>query len=344
MPPVLTAVISDLHLGTRTEADLVRRREVRETLMAELEAVDHVVLLGDTLELRDTRPSEALEAAAPFFEDLGEALSGRRVTLVAGNHDYQLALPWLTRRRAAGARTPLGLEHVSVPAPGDPLARLARCMGETELVLAYPGLWLRADVYATHGHYLDCHNQVATFECLARRATEMLIREPRNGYRAPDDYEAVLEPLYRAIYRVAQSQRARVLARSMKALVRWGEGQAGYRGPRRRPGLRAMAQVVESLTIDAGYVIFGHLHRPGPAGADDRGWRSATGVQLVNCGSWVYEPAYLGATPADSPYWPGTCVVVDDNGPPELRELLHVFTHEQLGGSPGGDISPHAGR
>ena len=331
MPPVVTAVISDLHLGTRTEADLLRRPEVREKLMTELEAVDHVVLLGDTIELRDRRPSEALEAAAPFFEDLGEALSGRRVTLVAGNHDHQLALPWLTRRRAAGARAALGLEQVSVPEPGDPLAQLARCMGETELVLAYPGLWLRADVYATHGHYLDCHNQVATFECLARRATETLIREPRNGYRTPDDYEAVLEPLYRAIYRVAQSQRARVLARSAKAMVRWGEGLAGYRGPRRRPGLGAMAQVVERLTIEAGYVIFGHLHRPGPAGADDRGWRTATGVQLVNSGSWVYEPAYLGATPADSPYWPGTCVVVAGDGPPELRGLLRGFTQEQFG-------------
>jgi predicted phosphodiesterase len=332
MPHMVTAVISDLHLGTRTEADLLRRPEVREKLMTELEAVDHVVLLGDTIELRDRRPSEALEAAVPFFADLGEALRGRRVTVVAGNHDYQLASPWLTRRRAAGAPTALGLEHVSVPEPGDPLAHLARSMGgETELVMAYPGIWLRADVYATHGHYLDCHNEVATFECLARRATEKLIREPRNGYRTPDDYEAVLEPLYRAIYRVAQSQRARVLARTAKAMVRWGEGLAGYRGPRRRPGLGAMAQVVERLTIEAGYVVFGHLHRPGPASADEQCWRTATGVRLVNSGSWVYEPAYLGAIPADSPYWPGTCVVVAGDRPPELRGLLRGLTSEQLG-------------
>jgi hypothetical protein len=92
-----------------------------------------------------------------------------------------------------------------------------------------------------------------------------------------------------------------------------------------------MAQVVEHLAIEAGYVIFGHLHRPGPAGAGDPGWRTATGVQLVNSGSWVYEPAYLRATPADSPYWPGTCVVVAGDGPPELRELLRGFTREQLG-------------
>jgi UDP-2,3-diacylglucosamine pyrophosphatase LpxH len=100
MPPVVTAVISDLHLGTRTEADLLRRPQVRETLMTELEAVGHVVLLGDTIELRDGRPGEALEAAAPFFEDLGDALRGRRVTVVAGNHDY------LESRRGMQARTP----------------------------------------------------------------------------------------------------------------------------------------------------------------------------------------------------------------------------------------------
>jgi hypothetical protein len=203
-------------------------------------------------------------------------------------------------------------------------------MGKTELVLAYPGLWLRRDVYAPHGHYLDCHNQVATFECLARRVTETLTRQPRNGYRTPDDYEAVLAPVYRAIERVAQSRRARVAARSAKAAVRGWEGLAGYRGPRRRPGLRAMATVVDRLGIEAAYVIFGHLHRPGPVGADQRAWTAGAGTQLVNSGSWVYDPAYLGTGPGDSPYWPGTCVLIRSDGPPELKGLLRGLTHEQL--------------
>ena len=327
--PVVTAVISDLHLGTRTGADLLRRPEVREKLMSEVESVDQVVLLGDSIELRGPR-REALAAAAPFFEDLGEALSGRRAIAVAGNHDYQLASPWLARRRGAAARAPLGLEHISVPRTGDPLAELARRMGRTELVLAYPGLWLRDDIYATHGHYLDCHNQVATFECMARRVTEMLVREPRDGYRTPDDYEVVLAPMYRAIDRLAQSRRARVAARGAKAAVRGWEGLAGYRGPRRRPGLRAMAQVVDHLGVEAAYVIFGHLHRPGPLGADHRAWTTGTGTKLVNSGSWVYEPAYLGTGAGDSPYWPGTCVMIHDSGPPDLRGLLGDLTHEQL--------------
>jgi UDP-2,3-diacylglucosamine pyrophosphatase LpxH len=299
---VVTAVISDLHLGTRTKRDLVARPNVRETLIRELEAVDQVVLLGDSIELRDGPPGEALATAAPFFEDLGEALSGRRVTLVPGNHDYQLALRWLARR---GPR-PLALAELSAPLQGDPLERLARRMSGTELVLAYPGVWLRPDVYATHGHYLDCHNDVRTFECLARALVEKLTRSPRNGYSTPDDYEAVLAPVYKAIYRVAQSRRARHAARAGKAAVRWWERLNGYRGPRRRPGVGAMAQVVDRLQIDADYVLFGHLHRAGS-------WRVQHETTLLNTGSWI---------DADIPHRPGTCVFIRENSPPELRQLL----------------------
>jgi Calcineurin-like phosphoesterase len=318
---VVTAVVSDLHLGTRSQADLLRRPEVRERLIEAVEKVDHVVLLGDSIELRDGPPAEALEIATPFFEQLGEVMAGRRVTVVAGNHDYQLASPWLARRRQRSTG-PLRLEELSAPATEEPLGRLARRMGRAEVVLAYPGAWLRPDVYATHGHYLDCHNDVLTFECVARRVSEILTREPRDGYQAPDDYEAVLGPVYRAIYRVAQSQRARSAARGAKALVRRWETVAGYRGPRRRPGLGAMAKVVDGLGIRASYVIFGHLHRAGPTDADGTNWTTPRGVRLVNSGSWVYEPAYLGQAGAQSEHWPGTCVVLGREGRPEVKRLL----------------------
>jgi Calcineurin-like phosphoesterase len=318
---VVTAVVSDLHLGTRSQADLLRRSEVRERLIEAVEKVDHVVLLGDSIELRDGPPAEALEIAAPFFEQLGEVMAGRRVTVVAGNHDYQLASPWLARRRQRGTG-PLGLEELSAPAAEDPLGRLARRMGRVEVVLAYPGAWLRPDVYATHGHYLDCHNDVLTFECVARRVSEILTREPRGGYREPDDYEAVLGPVYRAIYRVAQSRRALSAARSAKALVRRWETVAGYRGPRRRPGLGAMAKVVDGLGIQASYVVFGHLHRAGPTHTDATHWATPRGVRLVNSGSWVYEPAYLGAAGVQSEHWPGTCVLLGREGPPEVKRVL----------------------
>jgi UDP-2,3-diacylglucosamine pyrophosphatase LpxH len=329
---VVTAAVSDLHLGTWTGADLVARPDVRRVLIDELRSVDQVVLLGDSIELRSGPPAAALRIAAPFFEELGEALAGRRVVVVPGNHDHQLASRWLARRGNA----PLGLQQISYPEPGDPLAWLARRMPGAELVLAYPGLWLREDVYATHGHYLDCHNRVPTFECMACAVSERLAGRRRDGYRAPEDYEAVLGPIYRAIYRVTQSRRARSTARLARALARAWESRAFGRDALgvevRRPGLRAMAQVVESLAIEAGYVLFGHLHRPGPAGGDGSEWVTGSGARLVNTGSWVYEPAYLGATPADSRYWPGTCVVVEERGPPVLRPLLHGLSHERLAG------------
>jgi Calcineurin-like phosphoesterase superfamily domain len=318
---VVTAVVSDLHLGTRSQADLLRRPEVRERLIEAIAKVDHVVLLGDSIELRDGPPAEALEIATPFFEQLGEVMAERRVTVVAGNHDYQLASPWLARRRQRRAGA-LGLEELSAPAAEEPLGRLARRMGRAEVVLAYPGAWLRPDVYATHWHYLDCHNDVLTFECVARRVSEVLTREPSDGYREPADYEAVLGPVYRAIYRVAQSRRARSAARGAKALVRRWETVAGYRGPRRRPGLGAMAQVVDGLGIQASYVVFGHLHRAGPTHTDATHWTTPRGVRLVNSGSWVYEPAYLGRAGVHSEHWPGTCVLLGREGAPEVKRLL----------------------
>ena len=303
--------------------------------MAELEGVDHLVLLGDSIELRAGPPAEALTAAAPFFDDLGSSPAGRRVTIVAGNHDHQLASAWL-ERRAAENGGPLRLEHLSRPNPGDPLARFATRMPAVELVLAYPGVWVRPDIYATHGHYLDCHTQVATFECLARALSERLTARPRRCYRTPDDYEVVLAPVYRAIYRVAQSRRAPRLVGAAKGVVRAWENAAtafdsgGPRGARRRAGLGAMAQVVDGLGLDARYVIFGHLHTPGPVVGDAPSWRTRSGTRLVNSGCWIYEPAYLGSTAAESPHWPGTCVLVRDKGPPELRRLLDGLSREEL--------------
>jgi hypothetical protein len=293
--------------------------------------VGQIVLLGDSLDLRAGPPGEVLAAGAGFFQELGEALAGRRIVVVAGNHDHQLASPWLAHHAAAHGPASLGLEQLSRPRRGDLLDWLARRMPRVELVLAYPGLWLRGDVYATHGHYLDCHNRVPTFECVARAVTERLVREPRNGYRAPCDYEAVLGPLYRAIYRVTQSRRARTAARITRRLVRAWEGSALGRDASgvelRRPGLRAMAAVADGLAIEARHVLFGHLHRPG---GDAGEWVTPGGRHLVNTGSWVYEPAYLGTAPADSVYWPGTCALVAEDGPPVLKHLLRAMTHEKL--------------
>ena len=289
-------MISDLHLGTRTGTDLLGRPEIRSQLIGRLQNADEVVLLGDSIELRDRPLAEALMVATPFFEELGEALAGRRVTLVPGNHDHQLASAWLRRRRGE----PLGLGERSLPQPGDPLGLLARRMGSTRLELAYPGVWLRPDVYATHGHYLDCHNGVGTFECLGRAVSERLVR--RGGYSTPDDYEAVLTPLYRLFYRVAQWAWAWHGVRLGKALIRSVESPERRRS-RLEPGMRAMASVVEALGIGADYVLFGHLHHPGE-------WSTRDGVRLVNTGTWRGANAVAAS------------VLVRSEGPPELSYPL----------------------
>ena len=78
-----TLLISDLHLGSRTGSDVLRRSELRAPLLAEAARADRVVLLGDVLELRHGPPREALAAARGFFEELGGALRGRELVVVA---------------------------------------------------------------------------------------------------------------------------------------------------------------------------------------------------------------------------------------------------------------------
>ena len=87
---MLAAVVSDLHLGTHSGADLLRRPEVQARLFDALAGADEVVLLGDTVELRDDSLGGLARARAPFFEALGAALGARRLTIVPGNHDHRL--------------------------------------------------------------------------------------------------------------------------------------------------------------------------------------------------------------------------------------------------------------
>jgi hypothetical protein len=70
-------------------------------------------------------------------------------------------------------------------------------------------------------------------------------------------------------------------------------------------------------------VIFGHTHRAGPLPLDEQAeWSAPTGSRLLNTGSWVHEPYFLGPDPQRSPYRPGFAVVVSDDRVPELRNLL----------------------
>src|ERR1043166_772833 len=150
-----TAVVSDLHLGAASGEDVLLDPAARKVLLEEVGDADRVVLLGDVVELRDLSVGVALRAARPFFEELGAALGDREGTLVPGNHDHRLAEPLLDELSLTdGSSLALGLEHQADPSPG-PTALIDEWLGPARLRIAYPGVWLRDDVYATHGHYMD---------------------------------------------------------------------------------------------------------------------------------------------------------------------------------------------
>jgi hypothetical protein len=360
-----TAIVSDLHLGAASGEDVLRDAAIRRVLLAEIAAADRVVLLGDVVELRDHSLGPALELARPFFEDLGEALPDAEVLLVPGNHDHRFAEPLLDELSLAGG-VELGLEHNTDPSPG-PTARIGVWLGSARLRIAYPGVWLREDVYATHGHYMDAHLPLPRFECIAVAA---LIRAsgPLPNHAAPADYERVTRPIYGFGFGAAQVRLAQVArGQGRAAEATWevlaGTGDRDGRGRRLagaaaraafpagiwtlnrllrsnfeadvsgkaifRGGVEAATEMCARLGLDGVHVITGHSHRAGPdAGEGD--WPLRGGGSLHNSGSWVFASAFHHPAVPPGPYWPGTVTWIEDSGPPRRVRLLHDHSHSEM--------------
>ena len=251
-------MISDLHLGASTRADLLRRAELREPLIEAVRDVDRVVILGDGLELRDGPQRDVLGLAAPLYEDLGRALGpDRELLMLGGNHDHGLVAGWIDGRLETEPAGFLGLEQHIEPAEAGPLATtLAGHAGPAKVRFVYPGIWLREDVYAIHGHYADLHATVPTFERLATGAmARWVVRLPEDG-ATPDDYEAVLAPIYAWMSALTQRGDRAVMSAGAGASSRAWVALAGE-GRRSHP-LRAAA-------LGAGYAA-----ASGPASAGSR--------------------------------------------------------------------------
>jgi hypothetical protein len=295
--------------------------------------------------------------AEPVLRRLGSALRpGGEVIIVAGNHDHRLLRPWLERRAGTAAPSPLGLESAVEWRDGEPLAEIAGWLGPAAVRAAYPGVWLREDVYAIHGHYGDRHNTVPIMERLGAGLMARVAREPEGGPRRAEDYEATLSPMYAWIDTVAQTGGIRgrgggsLQVRAWHALQRPGGrslrsagasaafagvvaalNRAGF-GPLgsdvtapglRQGGLHGFAEVLDRLGVPARYTIFGHTHRAGPLPDDDRSeWDTSTGLSLVNSGSWVHDRGWIGDSPAGSPYRPGFAVVMGDEDAPRVINPL----------------------
>lgn len=364
-----TLVISDLHLGATSRKDLLRRAELRAPLIEALDTGSRLVVLGDGLELREAPHRDAAAHIAGLLSEAGEVLGPEgEIVLVGGNHDHGLVAGWIDARLRSEPSGFLGLQaDVDARAAGPLAERLAQLARPARLRIAYPGLWLRDDVYALHGHYVDLHSTVPTFERLAAGAmARWVVRLPDDGAR-PDDYEAALAPLYAFLHQLTQradhaavSAGATASARAWVALAGTGRRTrplraaalgAGYVGAvavlnalglgpvdhrlsgtaLRRGGLYGIREVLRRLGIAAPWVLFGHTHRSGPWPADDPAeWRTHAGGRLLNTGSWVYQPHFLSETPNVSPYWPGTAVVLADDGPPRLIRLLGDRGHSAL--------------
>ncbi|HEY4451534.1 MAG TPA: metallophosphoesterase [Solirubrobacteraceae bacterium] len=379
-----TLIISDLHLGSVARTDLLRRPELRAPLLRQAREVDRVVLLGDVLELRHGPVHEAMLAAQPFLSELGQALAGRELVITAGNHDHALVEPWLAARGVDAEPAPLALEQLLEPEDVSPaLARIAQWASPARTRVAYPGLWVREDVYATHGHYLDCHLTVPTLERLSVSAMGRLLGRGPASLTSVDEYEGIGAPVFAWRDAVARDSHTGSALNGLATVNAWralrGGGDLGGQetlspsrrasglralrslrmralvlgfplavaalnraglGPLkaevstaelRRAGLRAMGEVAARLGLGDAFVVFGHTHRAGPLEGDDpHEWTGRGGARLFNTGSWTYAAIFIGDEPGASPYWPGSCVLVEDTGPPQVVRLLQDRTRAQI--------------
>ncbi len=356
-----TAVISDLHLGGSANGDLLRRPAIRALLLEATADCSRLILLGDTIELRDRPLAEALEQSSPFFDGLGKHFD--EIVMIPGNHDHRLLGNWIERHLDDPAPT-VELDAI-VTDPHRAISKIADWVAPANLELRYPGFWVRDDVFATHGHYLDSHLTLPTVERLSVAAVDRLSGRPTSQRDTPDDYEMRHAPVYDLLFNLAQGARGDVAdsngqsvsmrlwdlvggasgtARTIRGrllgntvipaaiglMERVGLGQFNRDfslGEIGRAGVDAMHQVVESLSIEADHVIFGHIHRRGPLPGEDGSsgahpnWKRGR-TRLHNTGSWLYVPIMLAAANPSNPFWPGRVIVVGESGPPEAIDLL----------------------
>jgi UDP-2,3-diacylglucosamine pyrophosphatase LpxH len=329
-----TLVVSDLHLGSRLGRDVLGRPQALAALLAALDGVHRLVLLGDVVELLAERGGYSVALAEPVLRAIGTAMGAEReIVVVPGNHDARLVRPWLHANGVGPA------VDASIPLDATPLLALVTSwLAPARVRVHYPGVWLSSRVWATHGHYLDRHLLPDSAFGIARG---LLGRLPRDG-ATPADYEqrgrpsvttveAWLTRLPRPLAALAEDLAELVRAATMpSAPLRFlSRRHAGLTSrvlslQMRRASIPALARVVHRLGVDADWVVFGHVHRCGPLAGDDAArWTGPGGrPRIANTGSWVYEPLLVHRVKAPHPYWPGGAVVITDDEDPRAIGLL----------------------
>jgi predicted phosphodiesterase len=353
-----TLLISDLHIGAGFGRSTLDDPQVVEKLAAAIARADRLILLGDVVEMRELPLRDALAAASRVLPKLVAGLgTGSEIVVLQGNHDHQLLAPYFRRRAASAPPSPLALDEVVDWVPGEPLAELARLLGTSGAAVSgrYPGIWLRDDVYAHHGHYLDAHTTTPSFERLAAGAMSRALKLPLNEIDDADEHERILTPIYAWMYAVTQGGDGEVDSAEAGASMRVLNWLRAVHGPAAlaldfglraafatvgaiglgslsgdlsqahltRGGLTGFTKTLEALKLTPHYAIFGHTHRAGPLPTDDaEEWRTPAGVRLINSGSWVNE-SLIGDDERDgSGYRPGFTVQIDASGAPRLVNVL----------------------
>lgn len=331
-----TLIISDLHLGQRPGHDVLRRPEPLARLLAALDSIDRLVLLGDIVELGSKLAARRpMEVAAPVLRAIGERLGAdREIVVVPGNHDALMIRAWALRRGPA-----LGLADDVAPDATPSLDAVTSLLAPARVRVSYPGVWVGDGVWATHGHYLDRHLVPESTFGLPRGRLAAVA-----GGAGAIDYEWARRPRRR---RSSESGWARLRERpvavaleTLAEITRYGTAllrrvhltaltTAVIDLQMRRAAVPAMAGVARRLDVDAPWVVFGHVHRLGPD--DGERWQPVPdGPRLLNTGSWVYEPLLLDRAAPPHPYWPGGAVLLDGGEEPQAVGLLDGVSRERL--------------
>jgi predicted phosphodiesterase len=267
-----TAILSDLHLGAAHGDDLLRYPVFCDLLREQLEGIDHIVLLGDILDLRFQQLETALEIATPFFSMLGNVLRPAkrpRVTYIPGNHDHHYALRLIEaeQERAIASGEPYTFRHAVAPPDFFLSRQLARLIGgNVEMRFSYFYDTLESSegpIFLIHGHYLDLHIDAAPARLLTLLQASIAAAGQSVDALSPDLYEAILRPQYELLHWIGQSPGGGQIQSRIYERLRGGAPPSTRLSQIRQAALRGAASFGGKVGIALAETIAGRLIKGG---------------------------------------------------------------------------------